>query len=240
MYSKILERKVKNKDFFMSLIAGELKNKKISFVNPFSYKVICNNDDVINEVDYWFSDGILLTLLMNFFNSSKIDRVSFDFSSIAHDFFSYAELFGLNLAIIGAKDNEITKAVDYIRQQYPKLKVAYYRDGYFDINDEDVFNNMKSLGVEVLLVGMGTPYQEQFIIEASKRMDSILSITCGGFLTQTAMSGDYYHPLVKKFGLRWLQRAILHKHVRKRLLHDYPIFIFSYIFSRLHSKIFGN
>ncbi|EPF5080519.1 WecB/TagA/CpsF family glycosyltransferase [Vibrio cholerae] len=234
MYKMNFEQKIHDLDFFLKLIDNYEANKKVSFVNPFSYSVLCKNSDIINGVDYWFSDGALLTSLINIFARKKIvDRVSFDFSSIADTFFKKAVEKNWRLAIVGAKDDEIAIAVNYITSIYPGLNICYYRDGYFDIYNDDIYHQLELSQADTLLVGMGTPYQEQFIIEAGNRLNLSLGITCGGFLTQTAMKGDYYHPVVKKLGLRWLQRAILHKHVRKRIFHDYPTFIVKYIFSRL-------
>ncbi|MBT2918461.1 WecB/TagA/CpsF family glycosyltransferase [Vibrio anguillarum] len=237
MYKKDFESKIHDVDFFLKLLDSSTTKKKISFVNPFSYAVLCENSHIIDEIDYWFSDGSLLTTLMNVFDKDKVvNRVSFDFSSIADDFFKEAVNKKWRLAIIGAKSDEIDIAVNYISDIYPDLDICYYRDGYFDINDEKVYHNLEKLKVDTLLVGMGTPYQEKFIIEACKTINLSLAITCGGFITQTAMKGDYYHPLVKKLGLRWLQRAVLHKHVRQRILCDYPIFLAKYILSRLLDK----
>jgi N-acetylglucosaminyldiphosphoundecaprenol N-acetyl-beta-D-mannosaminyltransferase len=80
---------------------------------------------------------------------------------------------------------------------------------------------------------MGTPYQEDFALLAKKFLKSSFIITCGGFLTQTSIRPDYYSPLVKRLGLRWLQRAIYHKHVRRRLIVDYPKFMIRYIVGKL-------
>ena len=84
---------------------------------------------------------------------------------------------------------------------------------------------------------MGTPIQEDFAIYCLQNSKFIKkAVTCGGFITQTAIKGDYYHPLIKKLGLRWLQRAYLHKHVRDRLFRVYPKFIFSYLLDIIRKK----
>ena len=91
---------------------------------------------------------------------------------------------------------------------------------------------------EVVLVGMGTPYQERFSINLKQQLNNpAVIITCGGFLTQTSIKPDYYHPVVKKLGLRWLQRMILHKHVRERVLNKYPKFTVSYLYKMIGHKL---
>lgn len=200
----------------------------ISFLNPFSYYEVAQDDDLINGVDYYFSDGSLLCRLHNLF-LPKITRASFDYSSIAGTFLESVAASGKRIAIIGATEEENTLAVEVLKKQYPNLNVVFNRNGYIDDNQK-IANELNELQVEVVLVGMGTPYQERFSIFLKEHLTSpVVIITCGGFLTQTSIKPDYYHPLVKKFGLRWLQRIVMHKHVRDRVLKVYPKFIFSYL-----------
>lgn len=57
--------------------------------------------------------------------------------------------------------------------------------------------------IDILIIGMGSPYQEKFAVKIKKENINIpLTFTCGGFLTQTSIKADYYHPLVKKFGFK--------------------------------------
>ncbi len=63
----------------------------ISFVNPFSFYEMKLQPELTNQFDGFFSDGGLLCNLHNIFNKEKIDRVSFDYSSIADDFLTFCE-----------------------------------------------------------------------------------------------------------------------------------------------------
>lgn len=234
MYCKRLDKKLSNFEGVEKIITSK-PGSLISFVNPFSYSIISKESELINDIDYWFSDGILLCKLISFFDKRKLNRYSFDFSSIAHEVFKYIEKENLNLAIIGANKEEIENAVNYIKSVY-SINIGYFSDGYFDLENNEHNKNLIDNNIDVLIVGMGTPYQEKFMIDINKKVNLVFSISCGGFLTQTALRGDYYHPIVKKLGLRWLQRAIMHKHVRERLIKDYPMFLLKYIYSRVNNK----
>lgn len=234
MYCKRLDKKLSNFEGVEKIITSK-PGSLISFVNPFSYSIISKESELINDIDYWFSDGILLCKLISFFDKRKLNRYSFDFSSIAHEVFKYIEKENLNLAIIGANKEEIENAVNYIKSVY-SINIGYFSDGYFDLKNNEHNKNLIDNNIDVLIVGMGTPYQEKFMIDINKKVNLVFSISCGGFLTQTALRGDYYHPIVKKLGLRWLQRAIMHKHVRERLIKDYPMFLLKYIYSRVNNK----
>ncbi|NKC17426.1 MULTISPECIES: WecB/TagA/CpsF family glycosyltransferase [Pseudoalteromonas] len=211
------------------------KTIAISFVNPFSYYEVQKSDSLIDGIDYYFSDGALLCMLHNLF-SPKISRASFDYSSIAKPFLEYVEQHNKRLAVIGATSSENAKAVEVLKKQYPNLNIVFNRDGYID-DIEPVVNQIEALEVDVVLVGMGTPYQEKFCVEAKKKLTRpMLLITCGGFLTQTSIKPDYYNPIIKKLGLRWLQRMIMHKHVRDRVIKQYPAFVINYLTHMIFKK----
>ena len=231
-----LEKKIHSVQKINDILNSESDGdaKVISFVNPFSYAIVAKNSDVTDAVDYWFCDGSLMCALTNLRRDEHIKRASFDFSSIASDVIAHAESNRIKVGFVGAKEDEIHEAIRNIRAFYPDLDVVFAHNGYIsDLEYQTVLDDLKDSHAEFLIVGMGTPHQEKFAIDCKKNVKSLnLIFTCGGFLTQTAIKGDYYHPLVKKLGLRWLQRAFLHSHVRKRLVRDYPVFILRYLFDR--------
>ncbi|OUR82394.1 hypothetical protein A9Q75_05930 [Colwellia psychrerythraea] len=209
------------------------QTKIVSFINPFSYPLIAKSLNLIEEIDYWFVDGMALCHLSNLRRKNNLLRASFDLSSIARDCFDYASKKEVNVALVGASESEIKLACSNLKKLFPNLKIVYSHHGFIKNKFESVYEDIEESNANYLIVGMGTPMQEEFAIGCRKVCPSLsLILTCGGFLTQTAMKPDYYHPLIKKFGLRWLQRAYLHSYVRKRLIKDYPSFIIRYLFNR--------
>jgi N-acetylglucosaminyldiphosphoundecaprenol N-acetyl-beta-D-mannosaminyltransferase len=61
----------------------------VTFVNTFSYYKLLDSNCSIDKIDYIFVDGYLQVVLHNLFHKKKINRASFDFSSLANDFFDY-------------------------------------------------------------------------------------------------------------------------------------------------------
>jgi exopolysaccharide biosynthesis WecB/TagA/CpsF family protein len=231
-----LDRKIQGREYFLKLLkySNESSHFHIaSFVNPFSYIELLKSPSLIDEVDSFFTDGALLRLFHNrFYSTKKVERLSFDFSSIADDVFEWCQYNNKKVALVGAEPSEIIEAVQNIVKLYPDLNIVYSHDGYVKKNDvcEGVQKNIIDSGAEILICGMGTPLQEAFLIDFKNRESSLqLGFTCGGFLTQTSIKPDYYHPLIKKTGLRWLQRVIMHSHVRNRVFKDYPKFVLFYL-----------
>ncbi|MEI5639578.1 MULTISPECIES: WecB/TagA/CpsF family glycosyltransferase [unclassified Pseudoalteromonas] len=236
--NSLLNQKIYSGDDFEAIKIQALNTNKpvaISFVNPFSYYEVQKRSELITGIDYFFSDGALLCKLHSLF-LPKITRASFDYSSIAAPFLQHVCERNYKLAVIGATADENAKAVTVLKNQYPALNIVYSRDGYID-DKKAVIEQIEQLEVDVVLVGMGTPYQEEFCVAAKSHMQSAtLFITCGGFLTQTSIKPDYYHPWIKKLGLRWLQRMVKHKHVRDRVIRQYPKFVISYLLSMIKKR----
>jgi N-acetylglucosaminyldiphosphoundecaprenol N-acetyl-beta-D-mannosaminyltransferase len=191
----------------------------ITFVNTFSYYQLVDAHCQIEKIDVVFVDGILQAGLHNVFARRKINRASFDFSSLAHDFFRYVTANRLRIALIGATEAEIRRAVANIKAAYPEAPIGFFRNGYFATdNERQTLAQTAAAGhIDVMLLGMGTPLQEQTAVFLKERLPHMYVVTCGGFITQTARGIDHYW---KKW--RWLQRAIEYPHVRKRILCWYP------------------
>lgn len=237
-YANSVDEKLANAPAFSELLDDIVEQKNrggklaVSFVNPFSYPIVAESHGLVSSISHFYADGSMLVMLHNIFRRGHISRVSFDFSSIAEQAFRAFSGAKLNVALVGAAEHEIVAAAEYISSLVPDIKIVYVRNGYFNngLEKEACYQQMESRKVDVVICGMGTPHQETFIIDALKEVSSLrAAFTCGGFFTQTAIKGDYYHPIVKKFGLRWLQRMIMHSHVRRRVLLDYPWFVIRYL-----------
>ncbi len=229
---QLLEQRIRTKEHFIALMQDEAAQVTTSFVNPFSVRVLAERADLIRQIDHFYIDGGLYVKLFNLFSRSKTNRCSFDFSSVATDFFRHCQTQQSKVALVGAKAEEIDAAIKNIRLRYPQLDIAYWRHGYFSDEQQrqQCFAAINASGAKALICGMGTPHQEQFIIAARQACPAVRFFsTCGGFLTQTSLDIDYWHPTMNRLGLRWLQRAVQHSHVRDRILRDYPLFIWHYV-----------
>ncbi len=230
-----IDNKIGDRKLFDNILKSKSGRYFVSFVNPFSYNSLMKNKTLSENIDVFFIDGNLFRLLYGLFHN-KVERISFDYSSIASDVLDYAVSEGLNVGFVGATETELEKAIDNINLNHNNLKVVYKRNGYFSSQEEreKALHCINDTNVQLLIVGMGTPYQEEFMSLVKKSCTKVrLAFSCGGFLTQTSINKDYYHPLIKKFHLMWLQRMFMHSHVRKRVLTDYPVFVVKYIITNL-------
>lgn len=224
------------------LIQNE-QNKKglITFLNPYSYLLARQNTEVFEQFDRIHIDGIALVKILDLFGIAKVQRESFDMTSMAPEVFSDASEEGQTIYFIGTEPTVIDKAVANIQSIYPKLKVIGFRDGYFTTNDEKVstIKNIVQHNPDIVICGMGTPLQEQFLVDLTEKGWNGTGYTCGGFLHQTANNIQYYPEWIDKYNLRWVYRIYDEPKLFKRYFWEYPkflaVFIYDYINYRMNN-----
>jgi N-acetylglucosaminyldiphosphoundecaprenol N-acetyl-beta-D-mannosaminyltransferase len=178
---------------------------------------------LFKNFDAIYLDGIAMVWLMKII-SSPLKRNSFDMTSIAPKVFEKAELNRETVYFLGAKEKEIVAFVKMIEKAFPNLKIVGYNNGYF-INKnakEKILNSIISISPDLLIVGMGTPYQEEILLEVRKKGWYGTGYTCGGFFHQTTERINYYPRIVDKLNLRWLYRIYDEPKLFKRYFFDYP------------------
>jgi len=203
-----------------------------TFVNSYSYTLLIESLNQ-NELEKFeiYADGILVVMLERYLNRNKVERVSFDFSSIAGEVFEYAIENRLTVSFVGSKQENLDKFLTEIRNIYPELRIGYVTSGFFDAEsqrDEAIFHAASS---DIVITAMGAPHQEQFLLDLSLTGWRGMGFTCGGFFDQTAEAGTSYYPaIINRLELRWLYR--LYKEPRRlsrRYLINYPCFVFNYL-----------
>lgn len=212
------------------LFKHEYGAKVVAFVNPYSFIRMDKelSQAQADEVDFYFTDSMLMQKASNFVGN-KVSVASFDFSSIASKVFDYAQERNLPIAIIGGRPCEIKKFNNTLQHRWPNLQICFSRHG-FDFNEDSLMNDIVETHPSIVLLGLGSPLQERLAIRLKSfiKHKSVI-FTCGGFISQTAIKPDYYHPIIIKLNMRWMQRFFLEKHTRSRIVKEYALFIYKFI-----------
>ncbi|MBD5206968.1 MAG: WecB/TagA/CpsF family glycosyltransferase [Bacteroidales bacterium] len=197
-------------------------------VNPFSYHLIRKGHIPYQEIDGLYVDGILMQKLVNLLWKTDILRLSFDMTGMAPDLFTRLQSSDESIFFIGARHEEISASVDTIMKAYPGINLAGFRHGYFDSPQEreHEIRNIIAANPDFVIIGMGAPIQEHFLIDLKKAGFKGIAFTCGGFLHQTANRINYYPDWVNRYNLRAFYRLFHEKNLFKRLynvLLQFPI-----------------
>ena len=217
----------------------EERGRVYSFINPYGYHLLRRNYELYENLDGLFIDGIFMCLLTRLYYGFKVQRRSFDMTSLAKDCFEYLSSVNESIYFVGANEDEINATIKLLQKEYPKMNIAGWRDGYFQSKEERniCFDNIIQSGANFVVVGMGAVLQEQFVVDLKAFGFDGIAFTCGGYLRQASSGIDYYPKWVNKFHLRAFYRLIREKGMAKRLYNILIEFPIVYLYDRLCTKL---
>lgn len=203
-------------------------------VNPFSYHLVRCHVELYESMDGLYVDGMTMCWLIRLLWRKRVPRLSFDMSGIAADLFSFLNTKEVdrNIYFLGTRQDVLEATINQFRSNYPQMNIAGYRNGYF-IDTDDRRNAIKEIiriNSDFVIVGMGSPLQEQFALDLKNAGYKGIIFTCGGFLHQTSNRINYYPKWVNKYNLRAFYRLFHEKGLWARLynvLIEFPI-LFTY------------
>lgn len=203
----------------------------VSFLNP--YSIVKLHQSGIDENSFsnieFYSDGFLLCLIAKILFRRKIQRLSFDYTSLAGTILGDAVAKGHGVAIVGGGDGVAAKFKNHCEEGYGGIRVLITRSGFFrDAAEMKAFaEQLARSEVDLVVVGMGVILQEQFLLHLSAAGYRGRAFTCGGFLDQTIYAGgDYYPKWVDQTNMRWAYRIYREpRRLLKRYILDYPRFL---------------
>jgi exopolysaccharide biosynthesis WecB/TagA/CpsF family protein len=196
-------------------------NRAFSFINFASIGSFIRQPP--DSVAY-FCDGMLMSGFMSRVTGQPVERVSFDFTSIAGPVLREAEQRGKRVYIVGARQTELERFLEKLCRQYPGLPLAGAHNGYFNAAQAAAIQaDIQRSRANLLLVGLGAGLQERFVLEALQAGFEGVAFTCGGFIRQEANATQRYYPdVINRLHLRAFYRMYREPHTIKRYLIDYP------------------
>lgn len=197
---------------FQEAIKNE-KQIKIAYANPHVLNSVYGSREmthIFNHFfDYIYPDGIGVVL------ADKLGRKFLDRRVTLSD--SYPQLFdfcihqGYSIYFLGGKRKTIDKAKVALQEHFPRLKLAGFMNGFYfeeNMTDEEIVRMINQAAPHILLVGLGTPWQEKWIYHHARHLRVPVLWTCGSLLS--IIAGERKRPSrwIKKLYLEWLSRWI--------------------------------
>ena len=200
-----------------------------TFVNPFSYLKLRQSDIDLNNFNIKI-DGFFLVSILRFFGF-EFNRESFDMTSLAPIIFEKIIKEQKTVFFVGTEPNLIKLGIKNIKVSYPELNIFGFHHGFFTKKEKDmIFNNIINSKVDYVICGMGTPLQENFLIDLKKNGWSGIGFTCGGFLHQTSNNIKYYPNWIDRFSLRAFYRMYDEPKLIKRYFLIYPLAVLLFLY----------
>ncbi|HLV31544.1 MAG TPA: WecB/TagA/CpsF family glycosyltransferase [Chitinispirillaceae bacterium] len=207
-----------------------------TFINAYSFLKL-KSFSAVDQLNGIYLDGILLVWLLRLFGY-KINRFSFDMTSIAPTIFNYATVNNKSICFVGSTEENLNKATENIKKIFPKLNICSTHNGYFlnDLKMKEYICKLSNINPDIVIVGMGTPKQEKFLIELVNGGWKGVGYTCGGFYHQTAQKINYYPKIFDKFHIRWLYRIYKEPRLITRYIIMYPLGLVQFCFELIIKK----
>ena len=212
------------------LIDGR-KVSQIVTINPEMFETAQKDNDftnIIKEADMVIPDGVgvKIALKLNGVNTERIPGIDF-----AYRLSEEAAINNIPAAIIGAKEEIVTKAVDNLTKKINGLNIVYCHNGYFE-DDNKIYEEINLKSPKLILVAMGSPRQERFIYNAKKVLKPALMIGIGGSLDVWSGNIKRAPKLFRIIGMEWLYRTITQPSRIKRIFPTLPVFLIKSITKR--------
>ncbi len=184
---------------------------------------------IINSSELNIPDGVGVKIALKLKGVSCTNIRGVDF---ARRLIAYAQEKRLPIGFIGAKEEVIEACCNNFIKEYSDLNIVYKRNGYFD-NDDEIINEIANANPKTLLVGLGSPKQEEFIYKLKNVLKGTVMIGVGGSFDVFSGFVKEAPMIYRKLGLEWLYRTICEPKRIKRIFPTLPIFLIKCIIENI-------
>jgi N-acetylglucosaminyldiphosphoundecaprenol N-acetyl-beta-D-mannosaminyltransferase len=192
---------------------------------------------VLAEADALLPDGIGIRL------AGRVLRVAMRHNVNGTDLFPIlcreAAAKGIPVAFVGGAPGIAERCAERMRQDYPELQTPVISSGYFatEADAEAVAQRIAALGRVLVLVGMGSPRQEQWSWKYLRNCAGATVLTVGGLF-------DFYSGRIRRApifwreaGMEWVWRMLQEpRRLAKRYLVGNPLFLALALEQRLRGR----
>lgn len=138
------------------------------------------------------------------------------------DFWTLAQSRGWRVFFVGGKPGVAETAADRIRAAWPGVSLATHH-GYFDIapgaaGNAAVIDRIRLYDPDVVLVGMGMPRQEAWVVRNYDALPDCVVFTVGGAFDYEAGAQVAAPRWIGRLGLEWLFRLLTNPRLMSRYL----------------------
>lgn len=125
-----------------------------------------------------------------------------------------------------------------LRDKFPNINISGIIDRETNFK-KDTFERIKNSQADIIFVGLGTPYQEEWIANYGCLLDIPVQIAIGSGLEFISEVKKRAPVILRKLGLEWLYRIYLEpQRLWRRYIFGIPIFMFKIILFKI--KLLAN
>lgn len=220
----------KDEKEFNKIIYNNLKNNKKMFIvtaNPETLMMSEKDKELNNLLNdkntILVPDGIGVVKALKILNYDVKERIAG--IDISNTLLEYGNKLKKSIYLFGSKQDVIDSMKDVINNKYSNLEVVGSSNGYVSDRDE-VFDEIKKLKPDIILVALGIPMQEKLIYKHLKDFDKGIFVGVGGSFDVISGHKKRAPKIFIKLNLEWLYRIMCEPKRLKRFYQSNVKFIF--------------
>ena len=164
--------------------------------------------EVIKNADLLLPDGVGVVLAARILYGVKIERIPG--SEFIFEICNIAVTNQYSVFVYGAKEEVNKKAVEALKELYPKISIAGRANGYVDQTEmPDLVDRINASKADILFLALGSPKQEKWYADHKDQLKNIkICQGIGGTLDTIAGNVRRAPKIWQKFSVEWLYRLI--------------------------------
>lgn len=117
---------------------------------------------------------------------------------------------GERIFLMGSEEHVINNAARNIKDCYSGINICGFNPGYYDSAEElNIIKKINDSRADILLIGMGFPIQEEFVLKHNKKLNVSLIWFVGGLFDYVSGNKPRAPYFLRKIRLEWLFRLFL-------------------------------
>ena len=213
-----------------------------AFVNAHSVNVCYRDNNEMRKslqaASKLFADGSGIGLAARLHGTRFIENVNG--TDMLPEICHRAQLEGKSVFLLGAAEGVAEKTRDSLIAEYPELRIVGTQHGFFDhkgLENELVVEKINQSGADILLVGFGSPFQEEWLQANAERLKVDVGLAVGGLF-------DFYSGLIPRaplwmrhVGIEWVWRLAQEPKAKfSRYIIGNPVFLARALHDRIYSE----
>ncbi len=180
----------------------------INIANWYAYTHHSRVAGMIDQASLISADGWPICLASRIFYGIKIPRIpamTF-FNAVCRAFVSLP----LRVYVLGGRPGVAELAGIRLQENYPGLQVVGCHHGYLmnSLEQEHVLSEIQGAAPDLLILGMGTPYEQSWLTQYFSRCATPFALGIGGGLDIIAGFNQRAPLWIQRCGLEWFYRMI--------------------------------
>jgi len=202
---------------------------QLAFANPDCFNIATKHPEyrkTLQKAERVFADGIGVHLACGMLDVSM--KANLNGTDLFPRLCELAQAENLSIYLLGARPGIVDKMVAAVAAQYPSLKIAGARHGYFDESEETgVIEQINASNAHILLLALGAPRQEIWIAKHRDNLKVGLALGVGGLFDFVSGSMPRAPLWMREIGLEWCYRLYQEpRRMWRRYIIGNPLFLF--------------